>query len=71
MELESIILSALAWFRRPKTTCCPSHVDYRPKTNASILRDTGHTKGRLCTGGIGQGKETKHLNEVNVLIVQE
>jgi hypothetical protein len=26
-------------------------------------------KGRLCERGIGQGKETKNLNEVDVLIV--
>jgi hypothetical protein len=30
-----------------------------------------HTKGRLCTGGIGQGKETKNLNVVDVFTVQE
>jgi hypothetical protein len=33
--------------------------------------DTGHTKGRLCKGGIGQGKENKNLNDVYVLTVQE
>jgi hypothetical protein len=31
----------------------------------------GHTKGRLCKGGIGKGKETKNLNEVDVLTIQE
>jgi hypothetical protein len=45
----------------------PSNADYRPKTNAAILLQTGHTKERLCKGTIGQGKETKHLNEVDVL----
>jgi hypothetical protein len=30
-----------------------------------------HTKGSLHTGGIGQGKETKTLNEVDVLSVQD
>jgi hypothetical protein len=29
----------------------------------------GHTKGKLDKGGIGQGKETKNLNEVDVLTV--
>jgi hypothetical protein len=29
----------------------------------------GHVKGRLCKGGIGQGKEVKNLNEVDVLTV--
>jgi hypothetical protein len=28
-------------------------------------------KGRLCTGEMGQGKETKNLNVVDVLTVQE
>jgi hypothetical protein len=36
-----------------------------------MLWDMGHTQGRLPTGGIGQGKETKNLNVVNVLTVQE
>jgi hypothetical protein len=31
----------------------------------------GPTKGRVSEGGIGQGKETKNLNEVDVLTVQE
>jgi hypothetical protein len=44
---------------RPKVACSSSFVDYRPKTNAAILLDMGHTlKGRTCTGGIGKGKET-------------
>jgi hypothetical protein len=29
--------------RRPKIACSPSYVDYRPKINAGILLDTGHT----------------------------
>jgi hypothetical protein len=28
---------------RPKFPCSPSYVDYRPKTNALILLDMGHT----------------------------
>jgi hypothetical protein len=28
---------------------------------------TGYFKGRPCTGGIGQGKETKNLNVIDVL----
>jgi hypothetical protein len=51
--------------------CSPSYAGYRPKTNAAILWDMGHTKGRLCKGGIGQAKESKDLNEVDVLTVQE
>jgi hypothetical protein len=44
---------------------------YRPKTNAGILWDMGYTKGRSCPGGIGQERETKNLNVVDVFSVQE
>jgi hypothetical protein len=34
-------------------------VNYRPKTNAVILLDMGHTtKGRTRMGEIGNGKQT-------------
>jgi hypothetical protein len=36
----------LARLRRPKITCSPSYEDYRPKTNAVILLDMGHTVRR-------------------------
>jgi hypothetical protein len=36
---------------------------------AVISLDMGHTKGRMCTGGIGKGKETKNLSVVDVLTV--
>jgi hypothetical protein len=36
----------LAQLRRPKIACSPSYTDYRPKTNAVILWDIGHTEGR-------------------------
>jgi hypothetical protein len=29
--------------RRPKVPCCSSYADYRPKTNAVISLDMGHT----------------------------
>jgi hypothetical protein len=61
----------LVKLRRPKIACSPSYADYRPKTNAAMLLDMGHTKGRLCKGGIGQGKETKILNVADVLTVEE
>jgi hypothetical protein len=59
--------------RRPKITCSPSYAEYRPKTNAVILLDMGHThtKGRLRMREIGKGKETKNLNVVDVLTVEE
>jgi hypothetical protein len=39
----------LVRLRRPKIACSPSYADYRPKTNAVILLDTGHTLRRECT----------------------
>jgi hypothetical protein len=33
----------LARLRRPKIICCPSYVDYRPKTIAVMLLEMGHT----------------------------
>jgi hypothetical protein len=59
----------LARLRRLKIAC--SVCDYRPKTNAVILQNMGHTKGRPCMGGIGQGKETENLNVVDVLMIQK
>jgi hypothetical protein len=38
----------LARLKRPKITCSPSYVDYRPKTNAEILLDMGHTLRGEC-----------------------
>jgi hypothetical protein len=49
VELENIILSEDR-LRRPKITCSPSFVDYRPKTNAVILLDMGQPKWRLSKG---------------------
>jgi hypothetical protein len=40
----------LSRLRRPKAACSLSYVNCRPKTNAVILWDMGHTKGRLCKG---------------------
>jgi hypothetical protein len=42
MELENIILNKVRP-KRPKIVCSPSYADYRPKTNAVILLDMGHT----------------------------
>jgi hypothetical protein len=43
MKLENIILSKVVKLGRPKITCSPSYVTYRPKTNAVILLDMGCT----------------------------
>jgi hypothetical protein len=45
----------------------PSYADYRPKTNAVILVNMGHTlRGDLSMGGIGKRKETKNLKVFDV-----
>jgi hypothetical protein len=46
-------------------------MEYRPKNNAAILWDVGQPERRSPMGGIGQGKEIKNLNVVDVLSVQE
>jgi hypothetical protein len=61
----------LAKLRRRKAPCSPLYADCRPKTDAVILWDMGHTKRRLCMGGIGPQKENKNLNVVDMIIVQE
>jgi hypothetical protein len=33
----------LARLKRPKIVCSPSYADFRPKTNAVVLLDMGHT----------------------------
>jgi hypothetical protein len=43
MELENTILSTVSQTQRPNIACSPSYVDYRPKTNAIIVLDMGHT----------------------------
>jgi hypothetical protein len=58
----------LVRLRRTKATCYPLSADYRPKTNIALW-DTGQTKGRPHMRTIGQEKETKNLNVVDVLTV--
>jgi hypothetical protein len=80
MELEKIIVSEVSQAQKPKSLMLSlicsllyalSYTRDRPRTNAAILCDMGHTKGRSSMGGKRQGKETKNLNVVNVLSVQE
>jgi hypothetical protein len=68
MKLQNIILSEVS-HAQAKSYKFFLIWDYRPKTNATILWDMGHTKGRLYKGGIGQEKETKSLRVVDVLTV--
>jgi hypothetical protein len=44
-------------------------VDYRLKTNATILCNMGHTKERPAVGGIGQWQDIKNLNVVDEFTV--
>jgi hypothetical protein len=69
MKLENITLSEIK-LRRPKITCSSSYADYRPKTNAAILLDMGHTlRGHCAREGVGKWKETKNLIVVDMLTV--
>jgi hypothetical protein len=43
MELENIILSKVSQAQRQKIGCSATYADYRPKTNAEILLDMGHS----------------------------
>jgi hypothetical protein len=61
-------LDRLRW---PKASSSYSYVDCPPKTNVAILLDMGHTKGSLYKSGMGQGKETKNVNEDNMFTEQE
>jgi hypothetical protein len=67
MELENIILSQVR-LRKPKITFSPSYVDYRLKCS-NIIGHGSHTKERLCTRGMGKGKETKNLKVFDMLTV--
>jgi hypothetical protein len=58
MELENIILSEVSQAQKAKITCSPSYVDYRPKTNAVILLDMGHTLRGECAWE-GKGRKLK------------
>jgi hypothetical protein len=56
LEMENIILSEITQAQKAKNHMFSLICGYRLKTNAVILLDTGHTKGRLHTGGTEQGK---------------
>jgi hypothetical protein len=53
----------LARLRRTKIACSPSYADFRPKTNAVILLDMGHTLRGDCTRE-EQGKGNLKLESV-------
>jgi hypothetical protein len=43
IELDNIILREVSQAQKPKNHMFSSYADYRPKTNAVMLLDTGHT----------------------------
>jgi hypothetical protein len=59
VELENIILSEVSQAQKAKATCSLSYVEYKPKTNAVILWDTGYTMGKSCMGGKGKGRKLR------------
>jgi hypothetical protein len=42
-----------------------------PKQCSNIIGQGSHTKGVMCTGETGKGKETQNLNVFDVLTVEE
>jgi hypothetical protein len=58
MDPENIILSEVR-LKKPKIACSPSYADYRPKTNAGILLDTGQLRGDCTWEGLGKGRKPK------------
>jgi hypothetical protein len=60
MELGNIILSEVSQAQKAKNLCSPSYADYRPKTNAVILLDMGHTlRGEHTWEEQGKGRKPK------------
>jgi hypothetical protein len=53
VELENIIINEVSQTQEAKNHMFSSYADYRPKTNAAILWNMGHSRGRPCMGGIG------------------
>jgi hypothetical protein len=50
----------LVRLRKPKISCSPSYVDYRPKRNSLILLDMGHTpKGECSREELGKRRKSK------------
>jgi hypothetical protein len=54
-------LVKLARLRKPKIMCSPSYADFRPKTNAVMLLDMGHTlrEEHRRKEGIRKGRKPK------------
>jgi hypothetical protein len=59
MELGNVILSEVSQTSKGQKPHVLSHMWIVDLKHAAILWDMGHTKGRLCKGGIGQRKEIK------------
>jgi hypothetical protein len=48
MELENIILSKVSQAQKAKNHMFSSYADYRPKSNAAMLLEVGHTLRGEC-----------------------
>jgi hypothetical protein len=65
MDLQNIILSALAWPKRPKIVCSPSYADTRSTTNTTMGLDFDHMiKVSAHKGGMRIGKTPKKLDSI-------
>jgi hypothetical protein len=53
MEPDNIILNEASQAQRPKTRYSLSYVEYKPNTNAAIVWNTVHTKGKSHMGQVG------------------
>jgi hypothetical protein len=62
MELENIIISEVSQDQKAKSHKFSFLCEYRPNTNTTFLRKTGHAKQRSHMRGRGQKKEVEKLN---------
>jgi hypothetical protein len=58
MEPENIILSEVSQAQKAKNHVFPHMQIIDLKKCSNIIGHGAHTKGRMCTGEIGKGKET-------------
>jgi hypothetical protein len=70
MKVENINLSKVSQAQKAKNRMFPLICGlYTNNKCSNIIAHGSHSKGRLCMGGIGKGKETKNLNVVGMLTV--
>jgi hypothetical protein len=65
MELENIILSGVAWPKRPKIVCSPSYAEIRSRANTTRGLDFEHMiKASAHKGEMRTGKTPKKLASI-------